>query len=94
MRPDDDEILGELERVGGLTELARVHTFRGYRLRPDDEIVEVTVEILDRGEGYSGRWTVSIEDDMGNGADSEPEDDLQAAIAGVHWVELDAPPGN
>ena len=43
MRPDDDEILGELERVGGLTELARVHTFRGYRLRPDDEIVEVTL---------------------------------------------------
>ena len=91
MRPEDPDILDVLEQAGGLTDLARVHTFRGYHVRPNDEVVEVTVEILDRGSESNNRWTVSAFDDEDHFADSEPSADLQDAIRAVAWSALDEP---
>lgn len=80
-----------LQTVGGLTEVSEIHTFTGYRERPDGSMgTETTVVIRDTGPADIHRWNVSATDEEGHAIHSNEYDaDLDTAILTLRWYELD-----
>jgi hypothetical protein len=46
---DDREAIRRLEEDAGMSEVAKVTTFKGYRKNGTGVLVEVTVDVLDAG---------------------------------------------
>ena len=87
--PASQEIRDAIARVARTSELYRVTTYKGWRRHKDGSGKEITVELLDAGPRDHGRWMVIATDEDGREAHGNPDSDLKAAIAGVHWFDLD-----
>jgi len=90
MEPDS-EVFEYLKQSGKFFEIYRVHNFVGYRYTQAGKeklVQEVNVEILDAGENAHPRYHVSATagDKKAHG---NSNDSLEAAIAVVHWWDLD-----
>jgi len=87
--------LNYLNRLPELSHIRRVTTFRCstfecFRRQKDGSDKGVKIEILDHGEACpSGRFSVRAESEDGKKAFGNGDDDLQAALAMVHWGDLD-----
>lgn len=76
----------------GIREVRHAHTFKGYRRNALGETVEVTVEILESfgaGLDRGPRYTVTVTDEFGRRATGNGDDDLDVALATIHWNDLD-----
>lgn len=81
-----------LEQLPGLQAAYIVHTFRCWRDTKDGGAEEVTVSILDRGpEARASRYTCEVTTADGRRASGNANDNVQVAIAVVHWENLDVP---
>ena len=91
---DAGEMLELVKTHAGLYEAYHVTTFKGYREAKDGGAWGVTVEVFDAGPGARGdRYHAVATDDRGRRATGDPSDSLDAALAAVHWGELDHHPG-
>jgi hypothetical protein len=91
---DDREVIGRLEEDAGMSEVAKVTTFKGYRKNGAGVLVEVTVDVLDAGqEAGEGRYAVYARSKEEGGrakvATGNEAGTLEEAIAIAHWHELD-----
>lgn len=86
---DTNEIIGHLERDGGMSGTSQVTTFKGYRENKAGDKVEITVEVRDAGESAgSSRYAVSAFSEDGKEAHGNEAGTLEEAIPIVHWDEL------
>ena len=80
----------DLKSRGGIFELYHVTTYEGHRGTADGGEERVTVKILDAGPGArAGRYHCIVESESGRRATGNPNDDPHAALADVHWRNLD-----
>ena len=89
---DTNAVIRYLERATDLTETAEVSTFEGYRPTEDGGMQEVTVTVLDGGEGAGElRYSVFARTEDGKEARGNAAGTLDEAVAimAVHWGQLD-----
>ncbi len=94
---DQWELLRRLKQASKASELYAVTQFVGYRQDPDGEPgdqIAFQIQILDAGPEApaASRYVIVADDDddrMTTGGEAES---VEAAIAAVHWHELDEPP--
>jgi len=80
------EISDLIKKYSDASDVFHVTTFKGYRNNR-----ELTVEIWDSGPAsqLSGRYHIVARDEDGGVATGNPKDDINEALVGVHWFELD-----
>lgn len=82
--------LNFLKKTGIFFEVYHLTTFQCYRNAKKGGVQEVRVEILDAGPEYSGgRYQVFATTKDGKAASGNPMPDIEAALAVVHWGDLD-----
>lgn len=83
--------LESLKKWGKLSELYHVTTYQGVRPRADGYEEEVTIKIYDAGPNNQpvGQYFIEVEAESGKTARCNITDGLDAAIATVHWADLD-----
>lgn len=96
---DEKEIIRRLEWDAKMFGITKTRTFqgsdlqeafRGYRANRAGEYVEITVEVLNAGEGAgTGRYAVSAYSKDGKEAHGNEAATLEEAIPNVAWDELD-----
>ena len=86
------EVMDQLKRAGGFSELYHATSFVGTRTDVEGEERDVTIQLLDAGPGVPERYLVYAEDELGRVATGEPAATIEAAIAQTHWHELDEEP--
>ncbi len=95
---DEREAIRRLEEHARMFEITRTTTFqgsdlqeafKGYRENKSGEIVEITVEVLDAGDGAGDhRFAVSAYSQDGKEAHGNEAATLEEAIPKVHWDTL------
>ena len=86
------DVIEHLKRVGGIFAAYQVTTFKAYRRDKAGVEREVTVEVWDAGPDSPRRYSVVATDEKGRQAGGNSHISLQAAIAMVHWWDLDKDP--
>jgi hypothetical protein len=91
MDPDPTNIIESLKSVGiGFSEVYQVHAFECYRTRDDGQMQTVQVRILDAGlSAKQPRYRCYAKAGDGRNATGNPGDSIEAALAVVHWGDLD-----
>jgi hypothetical protein len=83
------EALNFLRKVANVKEAYHLLTFKCYREAKDGHMQEVLVEVLDGGpEHFSARYRVIVSAE-GKSASGNSFNSVEAAIATVHWGDLD-----
>ena len=95
-----DAILDQVKQAAGLFEAYHVTTIKGFRRDNQGTERPITVEIWDAGAApepsrRDARYFVQAHDDRGRSAGGNSAATVEAAIAKVHWGNLDrgAPSG-
>jgi hypothetical protein len=83
-----EELLAAVGGPAKLFESSKITTVQGYR-NTEAGPIEVTVELHDRGESADPRWSVVARTDNGRSASGNPDNNLDVALATVHWWDLD-----
>lgn len=86
------QMLDQLMRAGGFSELYQATSFVGTRTDHEGEERDVTIQLLDAGPAVPDRYLVYAEDELGRTATGEPAATIEEAIAQTHWHELDEDP--
>jgi hypothetical protein len=87
---DDQELMRvAVQKASRSSELCVVTTFKGYRARGDGANKNVVIEVRDGGPSDPFRYCVVATDEDGRVATGNPFDKLEAALAMVHWQDLD-----
>jgi hypothetical protein len=82
--------LNFLKKTNTFFETYHVTTLQCYRNTKAGGVQEVRVEILDAGPDYSGgRYQVHATTKDGKAASGNSMADIEAALAVVHWGDLD-----
>ncbi len=97
MAMDRSELLRRLKTVSEAKELYEVTQFVGYRQDPDGDsgdMIAFHIQVLDAGPDVppEGRYLVVADDDEDRMLTGEEAASVEAAIAAVHWHDLDEPP--
>jgi hypothetical protein len=91
------EIVNKLTQLRGpgFLEVFEEHTFRCYRRDKDGNLQKVTLTVLDAGPNGDSdlRYQVLATTAEGYVASGNPDATLDAALAIVHWENLDRDPG-
>jgi hypothetical protein len=83
------EIIEELKKAGRFVEAHRIYNFRCHREATDGSHT-VNVEITDMGDSNpNARYSVIANQDSGKIASGNPGSSIYAALAMVHWFNLD-----
>ena len=87
---NNEQIMEQLKKVGGLQEVYHKTSFWGYRRNAKGEDQKVSVDILDMGQGSGNRryHCVVKQDDLKTAPGNEAES-IEEAIAIFHWQNLD-----
>ena len=94
---DPTEVIQLLAKLGAgdgprFSEIYLRHEFKAYRRTRDGRDQAVTIEVLDAGPGHSySRFQVYATAEDGATAAGNPDASIAAAIAVVHWGDLDTP---
>jgi hypothetical protein len=84
------EMLNELKKIPDLSEVYHKTTFKCYRNAKKGGMQEVLVEVLDGGpENQTTRYSVIATTPDGKRASGNSSSSIAAAIAMVHWWNLD-----
>lgn len=87
MEPID--LIPELQKHLGTTEVYHITKFRCDRRKPDGSAQQVKIALLDRGPTVSNRYSLFAKSDDGKIIAGNPESDIQKALDFFHWYELD-----
>jgi len=91
------EIVNKLTQLRGpgFLEVYEEHTFRCYRHDKNGNLQRVTLTVLDAGPTSDSdlRYHVLAATAEGHVASGSPDATLDAALAIVHWGDLDRDPG-
>ncbi len=90
--PDPLDMLPMVARAAKLSDGGHLTTFRGYRKDRSGRVCEVTIEVMDRGQGHPRRYAILAADDLGRMASGGGDGDLPTALATVRWYHLDKEP--
>ena len=85
----DHETIAKTLTALGFHSFGNVTTFKGYRKSASGDDQHVTVEISENRSGDMPRYWVKARDDQGRPATGNGHDDLDLALRGVHWQDLD-----
>jgi hypothetical protein len=89
---DPLDMLPMVARAAKLSDGCHLTTFRGYRKDRSGRVCEVTIEVMDRGQGHPRRYAILAADDLGRMASGDGDGDLLKALATVRWYHLDKEP--
>ncbi len=94
---DRRQLLRQLKQESKAKELYEVTQFVGYRQDPEGDpgdIIAFQIQVLDAGPDAPAerRYIVVAQDDDDRMTTGDEAESLEAAIAAVHWHELDEPP--
>lgn len=85
-----EDVVDELQRYARASEVARVHTFRGYRDQSDGSgTKELTITVEEGIRDGRPEWTVTAVDEDGRTATGNPEKTHDVCLSVVHWNKLD-----
>lgn len=95
---DERKVIRRLEEDANMLEITKTTTFqgsdlqeafKGYRKNEAGENIEVTVEVLDAGDGTGAhRYAVSAYSKAGKEAHGNEAATLEEAMSNVEWDEL------
>ncbi len=84
------EMLRFLKKTEAVFEASAITTFHCVRRSKDGDEFKITVEVYDAGPESSARYTVTAKRDDGKASTSgNSHEQFDAAIAMVHWWDLD-----
>jgi hypothetical protein len=89
---DPLDMLPMVAKAAKLSDSCHLTTFRGYRKDRSGRVCEVTIEVMDRGQGHPRRYAILAADDLGRMASGDGDGDLPKALATVRWYRLDKEP--
>ncbi len=89
---DLDLAMASIAQWGKADGLLHVTEFEGYRKNADGEDAKLKIRVLDnRQKGSPVRYHVEVTDEYGRCATGNPDPDVDLAVSGVHWGNLDSP---
>lgn len=90
---DSAEIIDCLKDKAGISEVHYCRSFKCFRNLKEGGVQELLVEVLDMGPQHpKTRYSVvATSIDTGRTATGNPDSSVEAAIAMVHWWDLDTP---
>lgn len=86
---DHELVIEKLKQHLHCGEVYHVSHLRCWRTRSDGELQQVDIEILDAGPNSDRRYQCSATGGDGRFATGNPDNNLEALLATVHWFELD-----
>ncbi len=85
----DTETFEKVKKYTGAIEAYQISEFEIYRRTKDGKDQMVTVRIMDAGPDSPVRYLISAHSDDGKSASGNGDNSLDAALATVHWGDLD-----
>jgi len=87
---DANATIEHLKKLPGVFEAYHVSMFTCYREAEDGSDEEITVEVLDAGEGAGpSRYSAIARPEDGGVAHGDPAQTVEEALSNVRWAELE-----
>ena len=86
-----DELIATVKKFSPFTDVYHVTSFKCYRDKKNGQVQVATVEIHDRGPDVEPnvRYSCVARSEDGKGVSGNPMPNVEAALAMVHWWDLD-----